>query len=99
MRLSVFLPMNKAHHLPLLRSLSLSASPFDRLLELAHSCDTSNLENLSGCECPTAREMLREEILTCATIAEKDSSPPACPKGCPVCEFCMVLEGCEAIYD
>lgn len=69
-----------------------------RLVELADYCGP-DLEDLSGCQCPTARDLLAKGELTCATVAEKDSSPPACPKGCRVCEFCMVLEGCEDIYD
>jgi hypothetical protein len=70
----------------------------DWLVELADYCGP-NLEDLSSCECPTAGTLLAKGVLTCASRSEKDSSPPACPKGCPVCEFCMVLEGCEDIYD
>lgn len=69
-----------------------------RLLELADFCGP-DLEDLTGCRCPTAGDLLAEGALTCARPDQKNSSPPACPTGCPVCEFCMVLEGCEDIYD
>ena len=67
-------------------------------MELADSCDL-DLDDLSKCECPSAGDLLEEGILTCANPDQKNKSPPACPKGCSVCEFCMVLEGCEDIYD
>jgi hypothetical protein len=69
-----------------------------RLLELAGYCGP-DLEDLSGCKCPTAGDLLAGGTITCASVSEKNGSPPACPKDCPVCEFCMVLEGCEDIYD
>lgn len=68
-----------------------------RLIELAKYCG-DDLEDLSGCECPPARELLADGTLVCATGNELGVSPPACPEDCPVCEFCMVLEGCEDIY-
>lgn len=69
-----------------------------RLTELAKYCG-DDLEDLSGCECPPARKLLADGTLACATENELGMSPPACPEDCPVCEFCMVLEGCADIYD
>jgi hypothetical protein len=68
-----------------------------RLSELAIYCG-DNLDDLSACECPPARELLADGTLVCASKSQLGMSPPACPEGCPVCEFCMVLEGCEDIY-
>jgi hypothetical protein len=53
-----------------------------RLFDLARTCN----EDLEGCECATAENLIDEGIIRCATEDERFTNPPACPYECPICE-------------
>ena len=66
------------------------------LWELTLSCDPDNLDSLLNCQCPTAEALLASGEISCA---KKPTDKNACPADCEVCKTCMVIIGCDDIYD
>ena len=66
------------------------------LWELTLTCDPDNLDTLLNCECPTAEALLESGDIKCA---KKPSDKNACPSDCEVCQTCMIIIGCDDIYD
>jgi len=62
--------------------------------DLALTCD--DVTTFEGCQCSTAIELFDRGSLQCAKQGQ--TSPPACPRNCKVCQTCMVLMGCDDIY-
>jgi hypothetical protein len=65
-----------------------------RMWDLAFSCQ--DLETYNGCQCKFASMRFNDGEITCAKPG--DPTPPACPTDCSVCQTCMVLLGCDDIY-
>ena len=64
--------------------------------ELTLTCDPDNLDTLKDCQCPTAAALLEAGDIKCAKNPHKKN---ACPEDCEVCKTCMVIIGCEDIYE
>jgi len=65
------------------------------LWDLALTCDDDT--TLDGCYCAFAERLFNEGSIQCATSDSRNI--PYCPDSCSVCQTCMVLLGCEDIYN
>ncbi len=61
----------------------------NRLVDLAESCDDEDLSSLDGCNCRTARRLLRNGEIDCSD---------SCPTGCEVCDICLGIACGQAAF-